>query len=166
MCGARFLEAEAVLAEISTARVRGGGIVRIGFTPDFSSYVLPAVMAGFRREYPAARFVARHDLPAVIEQWVASGEMDLGLFCSTADSSTVSTLYRAREPACVLWPADHPLARKVSLALDDVLAYPLVLPERGTTARQLFDLCCVANNRRVEPVLVTTFHPLHASSHG
>ncbi len=61
-----------------------------------------AVMAGFCREYPAARFVARHDLPAVIEQWVAGGEMHLGLFCSTADSSAVTTLYRAREPACVL----------------------------------------------------------------
>lgn len=151
-----LLEADTILAEISTAHAQGRGIVRIGFAPDCAHSLVPTVLANFRREYPSVRFVVREQLPAVIEQWVTSGEMDLGLFYSTGDLPAVRTLFKAREPICALYRADHPLAPRPSLALADVLAYPLILPDRGTMVRELFDQCCAAHDKSVEPVLLTT----------
>ena len=150
-----LLEARAVISEISSDGPRAAQVVRIGFTGDFSLSIVPTVMADFRRSFPQARLIAREQLPQVIERWVSEGEVDLGLFYSTSDSAAVNTLLRAKEPACALCRRDHPLARKHSITLEEVLAYPLVLPPPGTTVRQLFDLCCSGRGLKVDPMLVS-----------
>ncbi len=156
MCGARFSKLTRYSPRSPRRTRRAEASCASASPPTARILSVPTVLANFRREYPSVRFVVREQLPAVIEQWVTSGEMDLGLFYSTGDLPAVRTLFKAREPICALYRADHPLAPRPSLALADVLAYPLILPDRGTMVRELFDQCCAAHDKSVEPVLLTT----------
>ncbi|WP_129781734.1 LysR family transcriptional regulator [Peristeroidobacter soli] len=149
-----FLEASAVLAEISSSHAQARGNVRIGCDEGFAS-LLPKIMAAFHREQPIARFVVRSGSPENIESWVEKGEIDLGLSCSTGHSGNVNVAFSADSPVEVLCRYGHPLARKPSITLDELLAHPLAVPEHDAALRRLLDDHCAAAGKRFEPLLVT-----------
>ena len=148
-----LMDADAVLADISAAHALGGGIVRIGCTEGFTRYFLPSVLAAFHVEQPLTRFALRSGTPAQVEHWVEIGDVDLGLGFSTATSTAVTVEFTQSAPVCALFPPTHPLAGKDRLTLDDLLAHPVAVLERGTTVRQLLDWCCSVRGHHLEPLL-------------
>ncbi|TKC88696.1 LysR family transcriptional regulator [Trinickia terrae] len=148
-----LLESDAVLGEMSAARALGGGVVKLGCTEGFTRAFLPRVMADHYASAPQVRFVLRSGTPAQVEHWVEMGEVDIGIAFATGDATRVRVEQSMEMPVCALLAPAHPLAAKDVLALEDLKAYPLVLLERGTTARQLFDWCCSARGLAIEPVL-------------
>ena len=154
-CHARrsLMEGDAVLEEIAGMHALGQGIVRVGCTEGFTRDFLPGVLAGHYARHPRTRFVLRAGTPSQVEHWVETGEVDLGLAFSTSEGTALGVEYRAQAPVCALVPPTHPLASRRALSLDDLLAHPVAVLERGTTVRQLIDLCCAARGIRFEPVL-------------
>ncbi|RDK07340.1 LysR family transcriptional regulator [Cupriavidus lacunae] len=150
-----LMDADAVLNEISTAHALGSGIVRVGCTEGFTRYFLPSVFATYHAAHPHKRFVLRSGTPVQVEHWVATGEVDLGLAFTTAPSTAVHVEFSVNAPVCALLRASHPLARKDVLTLDDLLEYPVAVLERGTTVRQLIDLCCSIRGRHLEPLMTS-----------
>lgn len=148
-----LLEAEAVLGEISASEARGAKLVRIGCTEGFTGSFLPAALARHREAAPHARYALRSGTPAQVEHWVAMGEVDIGVAFSSGNTLAPNVVYSADMPVRALLGAAHPLTSRRSLTLADLRAYPLALLERGTTVRQLFDLCCSTRGVRIEPVL-------------
>ena len=148
-----LLEADAVLGEISAGEARGGKLVRIGCTEGFTRSFLPAVLAGHHEAAPNARYALRSGTPAQVEHWVALGEADIGIAFSSGNTSALNVVYSTEMPVRALLASKHPLAARSSLTLADLQAYPVALLERGTTVRQLFDLCCSTRGVRIEPVL-------------
>ena len=150
-----LLEADTVLSEISAARAPEKGVVRLGYGSSLALAFLPALMAKFHRESPSARFVVRSGLPAQVEQWVSTGEVDVGILCLIGRSTAVNTVFSARTQIYALCRLGHPLAGKAQLTLDDMLEYPIAISERGSMMRQMLDWCCVTRGKRLDPVLVT-----------
>jgi DNA-binding transcriptional LysR family regulator len=150
-----LLEGDAVLDEIAALRALGHGSVRVGCTEGFTRDFLPSVLADYYAQHPRTRFALRAGTPAQVEQWVATGEVDLGVAFSTSGSNAVGVEYRVPAPVCALMPPAHALARRRMVSLDDLLAYPVAVLERGTTVRELIDLCCAARGIRFEPVLTS-----------
>ena len=151
-----LLDADAVLGDISASEARGGTLVRVACTEGFTRSFLPAVLARHREAAPNARYALRSGTPSQVEHWVTVGEMDVGLAFSSGSSGNTSALnvvHSSLMPVCALLGADHPLASRASLTLADLQAYPVALLERGTTVRQLFDLCCSTRGVRIEPVM-------------
>lgn len=150
-----LMDGDAVLGEISAAHALGGGIVRVACTEGFTRYFMPGVLAMHHARQPRTRFMLRAGTPAQVEHWVAMGEVDLGVAFSTAGSTAVHVAYSASAPVCALIRATHPLAAKSALTLDDLLAHPLAVLERGTTVRQLLDWCCSLRGKHLEPLLTS-----------
>jgi DNA-binding transcriptional LysR family regulator len=148
-----LLEADAVLGEISASEARGGRLVRIACTEGFTRSFLPAVLARHHETAPGARYTLRSGAPAQVEHWVAVGEVDIGVAFSSGSHSALNVAYSVEMPVRALLGAEHPLASRASLTLADLQAYPIALLERGTTARQLFDLCCSTRAVRIDPIL-------------
>ncbi|MFX1765259.1 LysR family transcriptional regulator [Paraburkholderia sp. A1RI-2L] len=158
-----LLEGDAVLAEIATAQVLGSGIVRIGCTEGFTRSFLPHVLAEHHAVAPQVHFHMRSGTPSQVEQWVATGEVDLGLSFSSGDPAKVHVEYSAESPVCALVAPGHPLARHASITLADLRDYPIALLARGNTARQLFDECCARHGITLEPILTSnSSSALHA----
>jgi len=149
-----LLEADAVLGEISASEARGGKLVRIACTEGFTRSFLPAALARHHEAAPNARYALRSGAPAQVEHWVTAGEVDIGVaFSGGGASALLNVVYSIEMPVRALLGATHPLASRASLTLADLQAFPLALLERGTTVRQLFDLCCSTQGVRIEPVL-------------
>ncbi|WP_144146864.1 LysR family transcriptional regulator [Paraburkholderia sp. BCC1884] len=150
-----LMDGEAVINEISEAHALGKGIVRVGCTEGFTRYFLPSVLAAYYAEHPRTRFILRSGTPAQVENWVTIGEVDLGVAFSTSTSTALNVEYSANAPVCALLRSTHPLAQKEVLSLDDLLAYPVAILERGTTVRQLIDWCCSVREKHLEPLLTS-----------
>jgi DNA-binding transcriptional LysR family regulator len=74
----------------------------------------------------------------------------------------VSVRYSRRAPVQAVMAADHPLAGRASVSLQDLSQYPLALTGPGTTTRQLFEMGCALESVQLEPVLTCNdSSPLH-----
>ncbi|MCY0386647.1 LysR family transcriptional regulator [Robbsia sp. Bb-Pol-6] len=150
-----LLDGDTVLGEIASAQAIGAGMARIGCTEGFTRDFLPRVLATHHAHHPHTRFVLRAGTPQQVEQWVAHGEVDLGLSFSTTSSPLVAVEFSAAAPICALMRADHALAARQVVTLDAVLAYPIAILERGSTVRELMDWCCAIRGRHLEPLLTS-----------
>ena len=75
--------------------------------------------------------------------------------------------YSRRAPVHAVMAADHPLAGRASVSLQDLGAYPMALTEPGTTTRRLFELGCELESVQIEPALSCNDpSPLHGFVYG
>jgi DNA-binding transcriptional LysR family regulator len=91
--------------------------------------------------------------PGEATRQVRDGDADLALTFSLAPEKGVKVEHTERAPVLALLRADHPLAARAKVSLADLQRYPLVLPEPGTTIRQLIDITCALEGVLLEPEL-------------
>lgn len=83
---------------------------------------------------------------------VRNGECDVAFQFSLSPERGVEVMASYPAPVLLLMRPDHPLADK-AIQLADLHGFPLVLPQQGTTIRQLFDLSCRMSGTFLEPAL-------------
>jgi DNA-binding transcriptional LysR family regulator len=110
-------------------------------------------MASFRAQYPGIDFTLSVMSPGEATRQVRDGDADLALTFSLAPEKGVKVEHTERAPVLALLRADHPLAIRAKVSLADLQHYPLVLPEPGTTIRQLIDITCALEGVLLEPEL-------------
>jgi DNA-binding transcriptional LysR family regulator len=116
------------------------GSLRLGASTTPASYLLPKLVAGFRRRYPAvtvhlsdgntSQIVQR--LP-LLDMAFIEGEVPAGLPADTAVHD-----WRQDEVVAVA-RADHPLAARRKATMQDLAAYSLVMREPGSGVRRLVE---------------------------
>jgi DNA-binding transcriptional LysR family regulator len=150
--GSRFLtHAEHILAAVneaarvaSEAPAQPQGIVRVGMSYTVAGYFFGPLFARARRALPQVDIRLREAHRADIEKALASGELDLAIMLTSnlADREGVEheTLVRSQRR---LWVSDeHPLTRKESVSLYDVVDYPYIalsVDEALTTQRRYWE---------------------------
>lgn len=148
-----LLEAEHVMKEIGGLETLHGSMIKVVCSEGFAADFLPAAMAAFRIRYPGIDFTLSVMSPGAATRQVRDGDADLALTFSLAPEKGVKVEHTERAPVLALLRADHPLAGRAGLSLADLRRYPLVLPEPGTTIRQLIDITCVLEGILLEPEL-------------
>jgi len=96
----------------------------------------------FRDRYPSVCLRLLHDHDKAAEELIVSGEADLALSLESGPglvSSAVVTQRAYQNDYLAVFPKRHPLARKRSLRLTDLAAYPLIVGHGRTYGRQLLD---------------------------
>lgn len=152
-----FLEEEAVVNELRRLQGLATGVVRVAATEGFGIDLLPEAIQAFRARFPGIRFVLRIGSPAAVTRLVREGDADIGMTFVFAPEPGVRVQFDGRAPIMILMTPDHPLAQRETVALRELLAHPVALPERDTTARQLFDIACGLEGVAIEPVLSTNY---------
>jgi LysR family cys regulon transcriptional activator len=90
-------------------------------------YVLRAVISRYVRDHPEVELVLRQGSPAQIEQWVASGEADLGVGGNTPDPMRELVFLPCGElQRSALTPRDHKLQRARKITFEMLAEYPLI----------------------------------------
>jgi DNA-binding transcriptional LysR family regulator len=136
-------------AHLEAARALETGELVIGTSDTLACYLLPPVLAAFRARFP--RVDLRLDnrpspatAAAVAERRVHVGVISLPLPTTEADAGAPDRLGRLGrirfEPLVpqldvLICPPDHPLARKRTVVLADLVAHPLLLLDRTTASR-------------------------------
>lgn len=130
------------------------GQLRIGCTHTQARYLLPAVLKTFRQRFPKVRLVLQQGSPTQIADWVASGEVDLGVSTEALDSHRDLQAFPAREwRHCVLVPNGHPLAGVAEPSLEQLARYPLVTYSEGFAGRRVIDAAFTAAGLSADVVL-------------
>ena len=116
---------------------------------------LPKAMAQFREQHPGMQFHLRVAAPAAVTQAVLNTEADIGLTYSRSAERDIEVQHRQVSPVIAIMRPDHPLACNASVTLAQMHPYPVALPERDDTVRQLFDIGCSQRQLVFDPVLVS-----------
>ncbi|MGZ2744759.1 LysR family transcriptional regulator [Burkholderia stagnalis] len=150
-----LLEAEHVMKEIGGLDALHGSLLKIACAEGFARDFLPGALANFKARHPGVDFSVWVVSPADATRRVRDGDADLALTFSLAPEKGVRVEHTERAPIYALVRRDHPLAAYDAVSLADVARYPHVLPEPGTTVRQLIDIACALDGLLLEPELTS-----------
>ena len=151
------LEADRVVSDILALQGQRSGNVRLASTEGFAVEFLPHVIAEFQRSYPEILFQLNVGAPAEVTRRVIDGDADIGITFSRVPVKGIKVEHRQAAPVVAVMRRDHPLAKFKQVALTQLQAYPLALPEPDTTVRQLFDIGCSRQQLLIEPVFSSNY---------
>lgn len=108
-------------------------VVGAGQTP--GDYLLPAMLGAFQRQYPGISVELEIADTRRVVQWLLGHTYDLGFIGDRVEHPDLE-LEPFVEDRVVLFTAPaHPLARRKSVSLDEVLASELIMREPGSATR-------------------------------
>lgn len=151
------LDGDQVLQQVRHLGGQAAGRVRVCCTEGFAGGFMPTLMRSFQAAQPASQIELHVGSPDEVSQLLLRGEADLGLKYVVAPEPGLRVEHAAPAPVLAVMRPDHPLARARAVALADVVRHPLLVGDRGVTARQLFDLACSAQGLQYRPVFVSNF---------
>lgn len=107
------------------------GNIRIGCGDTQNMAVLADWMAKFHRQYPLITFQIQSKTADVVQEQIENGLLDMGMLMDPVDVRKYEVL---RMPLVEQWGVlvseNSPLTRKSSIKPEDLLEFPLILPER------------------------------------
>lgn len=123
--------AETMRQEAADARGMKRGTLRIGsFGPTSSLWLLPKVLADYRRLYPGIEVHIDEGPDRQIVQWLMDRRVDVGFV--TLPEDQFDTYPILEDQMVALLPIDHPLVLQDSVTLKDLCVGPFALTEAGS----------------------------------
>jgi DNA-binding transcriptional LysR family regulator len=130
---ARYEELERQLAELKEV---GKGALVLAASTIPGEYVLPQLIAGFRRQYPQVEVQMTISDTAEVATQVLDGEADLGVIGSAVRRPGLRLKRLVGDEVVLALPAQHPLAGREKVAVDELRGHPLILREKGSGTRR------------------------------
>ena len=137
------------------ASVQGleGGIVRIGGGATAVSFIFPAAIAAFQREYPGVRFQLKEAGSSEVARDVVDGALELGIVTLPVHSRDLEIQELQSDRIFLIARSDHPLTQHKQIAIDDLAGQAFVGFEAGSAIRQLIDAAMREAGVEIEVVM-------------
>jgi DNA-binding transcriptional LysR family regulator len=116
-----------------------GGDVTIGGSTIPATYVLPAYLAAFKHSKPHVKVTLRVGDSNEVANWILDGRIELGVIGSDPGQPLLRLVPLCRDELVIILPREHPRAGQESIAIADLTGEPLLLRERGSGSRALFE---------------------------
>lgn len=113
------------------------GYLRLGASTTPGLYLLPEMLARFRRQYPGVETTLTITNSADVTRRVLAGEFDLGFVGMGSSTPGLQVRPFAEDEIVMIVPAGHPLARQRAFASDLLRPETLIMREAGSATRQL-----------------------------
>jgi DNA-binding transcriptional LysR family regulator len=117
---------DAVVATRSFAAGRAGQL-NVGFTAPAGFHILPTVLSEFRRRHPNVGLSLSYNGTATQVCDLVEGRINVGFLRLPTHTRRLSTLTLSREGFVAALPRTNPLAKRVSLRLEDLAKEDFVL---------------------------------------
>jgi DNA-binding transcriptional LysR family regulator len=115
------------------------GEVKLAVSQAVAYDLLPRQIQAYREEFPLVEFHVRVCDRGEAMQALIDYAVDLAMVFNPERTSEFRPLAFAPQGVFAFMAADHPLARRRTLRMRDIVAYPLALPETGLGSRMLLD---------------------------
>ncbi|MEX3616426.1 LysR substrate-binding domain-containing protein [Paenibacillus glucanolyticus] len=131
------------------------GRLQLGASLTIGEYVLPRLLGPFGREYPDISIMLKVMNTTQILEEIASHQLNFGLIEAPVEHPDMVLDAVMEDELKLIVPSGHPLAaREDKIYLEEVLAYPFVLREKGSGTRQVME--DVLLERGVDPGSIQT----------
>lgn len=129
------------MAELSLARNRERGRLRIGSMPLARTSLLPLAINRFTAAHPGLQLELIDGPYEDLITHLLTADLDLVVGALRSPPPTDSILQREliAPPLAIIGRADHPLRNQQNLDLKTLASYPWVVPRQGTPTRAFFD---------------------------
>ena len=134
------------------------GQICIGAVPTVAPYMLPVVLRKVGDQFPKASMVVSEDSSEKLMKRVSNGEVDLGFLTAPAKSKYLQVETLFEEPLCLAVPANHRLAEKDAISLEDVSEEPFVF--LGDTHCLTDSIASFCNGNSFQPIGTTRIEQL------
>ncbi|MGQ0529625.1 MAG: LysR family transcriptional regulator [Panacagrimonas sp.] len=141
-------EAEAAIGDLKLG-VRGR--LRIGASRTVGAYLMPALLARFRRRYPDVELFLQVDSTALIEQRLIAGELDIGFTEGIVGSELLEYRVFASDELVLIAAPRHPITRLKPAPLAAVMQQPLLMHELGSGTRAVTEKAFSAKQLTLRP---------------
>jgi DNA-binding transcriptional LysR family regulator len=100
-------------------------------------YVLPSVFAEYKTQFPGVQLQVNRSYGSRVVEAVMENVADFGLTQLPVVEKRVQIVEIHRDEVRAVVPADHPLAKMDRVCPEDLVPYPLLLPQTGMTRSRL-----------------------------
>lgn len=108
------------------------GEIRLGASTTLSQYVLPGLLAKFRKLYPDVRVTLFNGNTEQIERQIADGKLDFGMIEGTASNPTLHYELFMDDELVLVTSASNTSFTREEITAADLPALPLVIRENGS----------------------------------
>ena len=138
---ARRISAAENAAEQALAEIRDlhAGKLALGASPTIGNYLLPSLLAEYRRTRPGIEIVLEIANTELIQRKLLDNALDLGLTEGFVQSDELRAEVFAMDQIVVIAAPDHPLAKRTGLTLQQLCHEPCVLREPGSGTRSVIE---------------------------
>lgn len=115
------------------------GHMKIGATLTVGNYLATILVARFLQEHPESRIqLLVHNTSAIVQK-IANHELDLGLIEGDCYHPDIEVQPWIADEQVVFAAPDHSLAKAAKVSIEQLLAEPWILREKGSGTRETFD---------------------------
>lgn len=115
--------------EIEALRRPARQIFRLGLSQSMTQEFVPDFLTAYRIKHPQVDFEARVEDSVRVLELLREGVVDVALVFNAPLLTGVRSVYERSLSTCILVSADHPLAQKDIVGLDECAEYPMTLPD-------------------------------------
>ena len=116
------------------------GIITIGATEAVGSRRLAKMMKRFSEKYPLVQFHLYNEMADNIKDKMDKGLIDIGLLLEPVDTTKYEFIRLSqKETWGVLMKDTHPLAQREVISVEEISAYPLILPLRENVRAEILN---------------------------
>lgn len=158
----RIVEASDEVVEIArTHRDPLAGRLRVAFLPTIGPYLLPGVAPKLHKALPRLELMLYEYQTGPMLEKLRAGEIDMGVLALPVELDGLAARNLYDEAFVVAAPADHPLAAKKQIKVDDLAGVTLLLLEDGHCLRdQALDVCSRIDVREKQDFRATSIETL------
>ncbi|CAG9167013.1 LysR family transcriptional regulator [Cupriavidus respiraculi] len=132
-------ELESALVGVQDIAQRLSGLVTIACVPSAVGYFLPDIIRRFHEKYPQIRVKVIDESSSTVLTTVARGDADFGLTYIGTHDADIDFTPLLEDPFVVAVRRDHPLAKKRSVAWEDLEGFDFISLAQGSGNRFLMD---------------------------
>jgi DNA-binding transcriptional LysR family regulator len=126
------------------------GEVKIGSSLTIGACLLPEYVERLAKQHPALKPRVVIDITERIVHLVRDGRLDVGLVEGTVDDPSLIVLPFMEDKLIAVCGRSHPFSDGKPVDMDTFLAQPLLLRERGSGTRELFQSAVTLTGREVD----------------
>jgi len=130
------------------------GPLRLGASVTVGAYVLPALVAAFKRLHPKIEIVVSEDNTSVIEGCLLSDKTDIGLVEGDISSDDIITQAFSDDELTLVCGVGHRLAGLATVTADDLEGEDFIIRESGSGTRKTFENVMNAHQIGFKPAWV------------
>ncbi|MBS5111790.1 MAG: LysR family transcriptional regulator [Coprobacillus cateniformis] len=113
------------------------GNIRIGSSITISHYILPEILQTLKQRYPNLNIKVYVHNFKTIEKLLLENKIDLGLVETNLENNNIVQLPFMHDHLSTIVPLKHPLLKKKKIKLEDLLDYPILMREQGSSVTNL-----------------------------
>jgi DNA-binding transcriptional LysR family regulator len=143
-------EAEKALAQLTGL---DRGLLAVGASMTIGVYLLPELLAVYRRKHPSIELHCEVGNTEHIHQMLLRNEIEIGLTEGFVDSTELdATVFQTDELVAITRP-DHPLQQRKNVTLEMFLKEPLIVRELGSGTREVIERALLQRGVPMMPTL-------------